>query len=243
MDYNIRNWYKSRFGIIGSVFFVATCLLLMTGCNPLQGTATEKIINYEKNFEIVGSEKDELIGKVNPEIFFTANRSNEGLEQVGHNVYTKEGVKVNLQEGRYLITGQPAGNIFIYDENGNLVIREVVGYGGVASLSVDIKDSYTIFADGGYDYVNFTPLSTLPSTELTAGIWEVGLDIEAGEYIVSNDNGLGYLEVHEKGKEPILYEIIGGSQISQSTSRVSLIDGQKLRVTKISKVLFTPVED
>ncbi|WHT47853.1 hypothetical protein QNH10_17450 [Sporosarcina thermotolerans] len=50
------------------------------------------------------------------------------------------------------------------------------------------------------------------ATELTAGIWEVGLDIEAGEYIVSMDYGLGYLEIHEKDKEPILYEIIGGPQ-------------------------------
>lgn len=243
MDYIIRNWFKSKAGKIGSVFLVAFCLLIMTGCHPLQGMTTERIVAYEKNFEIIGTEKDGLIGKVNPEIFFTADRGNEGLEQVGEGVFTKQGVKVSLQEGRYLITGQPVGNIFIYDENGELVIREVVGYGGVSDLTVDIKDTYTIFADGGYDYVNFTPVSTFPSTELTAGIWEVGLDIEAGEYIVSMNSGLGYLEIHEKGKEPILYELIGGSPISQSTSHVSLQDGQKLRVTKTSNVQFTPVED
>ncbi|WP_339251228.1 hypothetical protein NSQ43_14185 [Sporosarcina sp. FSL W8-0480] len=228
---------------IGSAFLVGSCLLLMSGCHPLEGASSVKIVAYEENFEMVGTEKDVLIGNVNPELFTTVDRNNEGLEQVEKGVYSREGEKVTLQEGRYLITGRPTGNIFIYDENGDLVIRETVGYGAVDSLTVDIKDSYTIFADGGYESVNFTPVSTIYSTELSAGIWEVGLDIEAGDYKVSSGNGLGYLVIHEKGKEPLLYEVIGGPEPAGSISQVSLTEGQKLHVTGISRIQFTPVKE
>ncbi|WHT47854.1 hypothetical protein QNH10_17455 [Sporosarcina thermotolerans] len=95
MEFKLRNWFEYRAGKIGSVFLVALCLLIMTGCHPLQGSVTEKIANYEKNFEIIGSEKDELIGKINPEIFSTADRSNEGIEQIGQGVFTKEGIKIS----------------------------------------------------------------------------------------------------------------------------------------------------
>src|SRR6185312_10365814 len=110
----------------------------------LQKSESDKVDPYEKNFEIIGAEKDELIGKVNPAIFMTANRSNKEAEQVERGVFTKEGVKVKLNSGRYSITGYPAGNIFIYDGNGDLVIREIVGHaGGVGSLTVDIEGTYT----------------------------------------------------------------------------------------------------
>ena len=71
------------------------------------------------------------------------------------------------------------------------------------------------------------------STDLNAGIWEVGLDIEAGDYLVGSEYGMGYMEIHEKGKEPVLYEVIGGNETG-SKSHVNLTEGQKLRVTGIS---------
>ena len=233
--------FGSKFG---TSILIASCLLILSGCHPLQQSESNKIDPYEKNFEIVGSEKDELIGKSNPAIFTTVDRSNTGAEQVETGVYTKEGVNVTLRSGRYLISGYPAGNIFIYDENGELVIREILGHSGVvgSSLTVDIEDTYTIFADGGYDHVSFTPVPTQFSTNLTAGIWEVGLDIEAGEYIVGSEYGLGYMLIHEKGKEPVLHEVIGGTQAG-SKSQVKLIDGQKVRVTGIPSVQFTPVDE
>ena len=231
-------------GKIGLSLLITSCLLILSGCHPLQQSESDKIDLYEKNFEIVGSEKDELIGQVNPAIFTTADRSNKEAEQVESDVFTKEGVKVTLQSGRYSISGYPAGNIFIYDKNGDLVIREIVGHSGIvgSSLTVDIEDTYTVFADGGFDHVSFTPVPTQLSTNLTAGIWEVGLDIEAGDYSIGSENGLGYIEIHETGTEPVLYEIIGGTQ-SGSKSRVKLTEGQKVRVTGISSVQFTPVEE
>lgn len=222
---------------------LASSILLLAGCNPLQKSVSDKINPYEKNFEIIGTEKDELIGKVNPAIFITADRSNKEAEQVDRDVFTNEGVKVKLNSGRYSITGYPAGNIFIYDGNGDLVIREIVGRsGGVGSLTVDIEGTYTAFADGGYEFVSFVPVPTALSTDLNAGIWDVGLDIEAGEYIFGSEYGFGYLEIHEEGKEPVLYEVIGGKETG-SKSRVKLTEGQKLRITGISLVNFKPVAE
>ncbi|HEX5563860.1 MAG TPA: hypothetical protein VFX34_02780 [Sporosarcina sp.] len=209
----------------------------------MQKTEAERVAPYERNFEIIGAEKDELIGKVNPAIFATVDRSNEAAEQVESPVYTKEGVKVNLQPGRYMISGYPAGNIFIYDEKGDLVIREIVGHtGGVGSLTVDIEGAYTVFADGGYDHVSFVPVPTALSTDLNAGIWEVGLDIEAGKYTFGSEYGLGYVEIHEEGKEPVLYEVIGGNETG-SRSHAELTEGQKIRITGISLVNFKSVKE
>ncbi|WP_060206152.1 hypothetical protein [Sporosarcina koreensis] len=243
MKNTMEKWLEWIGCKIGSSLLFASCVLLLSGCHPLQKPESNKAGPYEKNFEIVGSEKDELIGKVNPAIFNTVDRRNEDAEQFESGVFTKEGVKVSLQPGRYAISGYPAGNIFIYDENGDLVIREIVGHvGGVGSLTVDIESAYTIFADGGYDNVSFSPVPTTLSTDLNAGIWDVGLDIEAGEYIFGSEYGMGYLEIHEKGNDPVLYEVIGGSEMG-SKSRVKLTEGQKVRVTGISLVNFKPVAE
>jgi hypothetical protein len=242
MKNTMQKWFEWFSGKIASCLLIVSCILILSGCHAMQKSESGKVDPYEKNFEIVGSEKDALIGKVNPAIFKTVDRSNEKAEQVESGVFTQEGVKVTLQPGRYSITGYPAGNIFIYDENGDLVIREIVGAGGVGSLTVDIENTYTVFADGGYDHVSFIPVPTKLSTDLNAGIWEVGLDIEAGEYIFGSEHGLGYLELHEKGKDPVLYEVIGASQMG-SKSRVKLTEGQKLRITGISLVNFKPVDE
>src|SRR5690606_34288205 len=120
----MKNAMQKRFGWLGSFFFLLIpSLLMLAGCHPLQKMEADEIEPYDQNFEIIGPEKDELIGKVNPAIFTTVDRSNDGAEQVESDVYTNEGVKVALQPGRYMISGSPAGNIFIYDDNGDLVIR------------------------------------------------------------------------------------------------------------------------
>lgn len=243
----MKNTIQKCFTLIGgkkgSSLLIASGLLILSGCHPLQKSESDKVGPYEKNFEIVGSEKGVMIGKVNPAIFKRVDRSNEKAEQVESGVFTKEGVKVTLQPGRYMISGYPAGNIFIYDENDDLIIREIVGHtGGVGSLTVDIEDTYTVFADGGYDHVSFIPVPTQLSTDLNAGIWEVGLDIEPGEYTFGSEYGLGYLELHEEGKDPVLFEVIGGNEMG-SKSHVKLTEGQKIRITGISLINFKPVED
>jgi hypothetical protein len=215
-------------------------VFVMTGCEhgAFQDPPTEKVLRFKENFEIIGSEREDMIGKVNPALFITSDRSNALAEEVRLPVVPQEGEEIKLPSGRYSISGFPTGNVFVRDENGELVLREIVGtYAGVRSLTVDIDESYTVRVDGGYNYVTILPVATQLSTELTAGIWDVGLDIEAGDYTVTAPNGLGYLQVLDKNDDPKMYELIVGAA-SSTSSKIQLTDGQKLRITGISMIHF-----
>jgi hypothetical protein len=217
-------------------------IFILSGCEHgvFQDPLSEKVLRYEENFEITGSEKDEKIGTVNMAIFKTSDRSNALAKEVQLPVVRQEGEEVKLPSGRYSITGSPTGNVFVSDENGQLLLREIVGsYAGVGSLTVDIDEAYTVRVDGGYDSVSILPVSTQLSTELTAGIWEVGLDIEAGDYEVTTPDGLGYLQVLDKNDDPKLYELIGGTYSSTKSSQ-NLREGQRLLINGISIVHFLP---
>ncbi|WP_252502477.1 hypothetical protein [Sporosarcina sp. Marseille-Q4943] len=240
----MRKWFKLKNGVGWKRTFLlfAACLCTLAGCHPLQGAGNEKNVSYERNFEIIGPERDELIGNVNQALFNTVDRSNERIGESTAPIMSKDGKRFSLLSGRYLLHGYPVGNVFIYDKKGDLIIREIVGgSGGVRSLTMDIDKTYSIHVDGGYAAITAEPHPTMFSNELTAGIWEVGLDIEAGDYVVTSPWGLGYLEIHDKGEEPRLYEIIGGDGI-KSESRVTLTDGQILRITKVSMVEFAPLD-
>ncbi|MEZ7172820.1 hypothetical protein [Sporosarcina sp. OR05] len=218
-------------------------LSLLVGCNAMNASPTEKLIAYEENFEIKGQEKEQMIGTVSPAIYKQVDRGNENAEQISIPVVPKEGVDVQLATGRYVMTGDPVGNIFVYDKEGRLILTEIVGsYAGAGSLTIDVDASYTVRADGGYDTVSFTPISTSIQTEsLSTGLWVVGTDIEAGTYTVSIDSGYGYLHVLEEGEEPLVYEMIGGS-VAKSESRIDLHDGQIVRVKNASFISFKKVD-
>lgn len=227
------------------LLLIYTTLFVMTGCTygPFQNAPSEKVLLYEGNFEITGRENDDIIGKVNPALFETSDRSNALAEEVDITVVPIEGKEIKLPSGRYTITGYPTGNVFIRDKHGELLLREIVGsYAGVGSLTVDIDETYTVRVDGGYDSVNILPVPTLLSTELTTGIWEVGLDIEAGKYTITTPNGLGYLQIFDHNDDSKMYELIGGTS-SSTKSEVRLIAGQKLRLTGISMINFQPQEN
>lgn len=227
------------------LFLLVIALFVGAGCEhgAFQDSPSEKVLRYKENFEIIGSEKDNMIGNVNPALFTTSDRSNALAEEVQLPVVPQKGEEVKLPSGRYSITGNPTGNVFILDGNGELLLREIVGsYAGVGTLTVDIDEAYTIRVDGGYDSVSILPVATRLSTELTAGIWEVGLDIEAGDYKVTTPYGLGYLQILDKNDDPKVYELIGGTY-SSTKSSLHLNEGQKLRITGLSLIQFQPTED
>ncbi|WOV88185.1 hypothetical protein QWT69_03400 [Sporosarcina oncorhynchi] len=221
---------------------VVGCMLL-AGCNPMQEKPTDAAVDYMEDFQLSGTEKDELIGTIHPAVYQTVNRDNVGLEPMSIPVVPKEGEEVQVPTGRYMITGYPVGNVFIYDEKKELILTEIVGsYAGSGSLTVDLDASYTIRVDGGYESVELTPVPTILNTEsVTTGLWTVGLDIEAGKYEATIEGGYGYLMILEEGEEPLLYELIGGT-VGKSMSRVELKDGQVVRVTKTSNVLLESIK-
>src|SRR5690625_2446662 len=55
---------------MGRITILITLLLFMAGCNLLQSKdPTEETLAYESNFEIIGKEKDSLIGHLHPDLF------------------------------------------------------------------------------------------------------------------------------------------------------------------------------
>ncbi|MGN7388119.1 hypothetical protein [Sporosarcina sp. SAFN-015] len=217
------------------------CTLILSGCHNLQGTRSDRITAYADNYEISGETKDEIIGTVHSAIFTTVDRSNKEAKRIYGPMPTKKGAKLTIEPGRYALMGHPSGNIYIYDEDDNLLLREIVGdKAGVSSLTADIDSTFTIFFDGGYNTVTIQPVKTELSTELTAGIWDVGLDIKPGNYSISIPYGYGFVQILEEGKDPQLFELLGG-ELTGSQSQVQLKEGQKVRVSKVSRVNFEPL--
>ncbi|MDN4607994.1 hypothetical protein [Sporosarcina highlanderae] len=232
----MRKWFNAK-GIVIGIF---SCALILSGCHNLQGKKSEMISVYADNYELTGIIRDEIIGKVHPAIFTTVDRSNKEAKRLFGPMPTKRGAKLYLETGRYELTGNPSGNIYIYDKDDILILQEIVGkHAGVPTLTVDIDSTYSIVFDGGYNTVTIEPAETVLSTELTAGIWDVGLDIEPGDYTISIPVGYGYVQVLEQGKEPCLFELMGGG-LTNSQSIVQLKEGQKVRVSKVSVVYFEP---
>ncbi|QTD41253.1 hypothetical protein [Sporosarcina sp. Te-1] len=230
-----QNPYNFRFK-----FVLFPVLLLgiafLTGCNQMQKAKTEEVIQYEKNYEIIGLEKEEMLGEVNPAIVATVDRSTANLQPVHGSIYYHKGEKIHVPSGRYQITGTPAGNIIIYDENDELILRELVGYvAGVYSLTLDIDETHGIYIDGGYTDYTIMPVETEKSVDLSAGLWKVGLDIEPGTYTITTEVDFGYLHIIEENKEPIVYEVISGEHVGGT---VQLKEGQTIRITKTSMVHF-----
>ena len=227
-----------------SIVLLIIVLLMLTGCGRLLNAPSyNNMTAIEKNSEIVGDEKNEIVGNISKTIFDSVDRANLKAETYETGVIEKSGMEVKVPEGRYIIFAGMAGNVFVYDEQGDLVIRELFdGFYGVDSLTIDIRDDYTVFFDGGNEGATIMPAETIISNELTPGIWEVGVDIEAGKYSISVGEGvLGHLQIFELDKEVQVYELIGGGT-TRTESDVQLVDGQKLKITGIKFIQFKPWE-
>ena len=230
-------WEGSKWITIALLFSV---LLVLAGCGRILNAPTfNNMTDAEKNSEIIGEEKDEIVGKVSQTIFDSVDRNNSKGQNVETGEIEKSGMEVKVPEGRYEIFAGVAGNVFIYDEQGDLLIREMFDrfYGVESALTVDLNENHIIFFDGGLDGATVRHAKTKISNNLTPGIWEVGLDIEAGDYTITTDNLVGYLQVFEPDKEVRVYELVGGGTV-QTQSNVQLTEGQKLKITGVNQVRF-----
>lgn len=224
---------------LGNPYIPANLVIpTLIGC---QQQKTEETSIYKENYEIIGSAKQEILGEVSESIYFTSDRENLNAPEVSHEV-TREGLEFSVPiDGRYEIFAGPQGNISVFDEHGHLLLKEVVGYlVGGNSITMDLKNTYKIYVDGGYDGVYVTPVNTELKTNLTKGIWDVGLDIEPGIYSVKlTDQGFGYLQIFEKNQSPRVFEFISIDSIS-TESTIELKDGQKLKVSQTPSLEFIP---
>lgn len=240
----MKNIMQKRFEAQVVLIVIFVCMLILSGCHNLHGNKSEMIRSaYADNYEITGTAKDKIIGMVHPAIFTTVDRSNSEAKSTYGPMPSKKGAKITIESGRYVLTGNPSGNIYIYDQDDNLLVREIVGdKAGVPTLTADIDSAFSIVFDGGYNTVTIQPVKTELSTELTTGIWDVGMDIEPGDYTISIPYGYGFVQIFEEGKDPQLFEMMGG-ELTGTQSQVQLKEGQKVRISKVPMVVFEPLSE
>lgn len=247
------------------IIIIFGLLFLMSGCTLLADTEqTEETLAYKANYEIIGKEKDELIGDPHPELF------EPSIKELDFDDYLyieyKARKPFQLSTGRYEIRGTGTGYVYLYDENGELVYREYMAY-GMEKIEVDIKDSYD-FRFNGLESVLLVKIEPELKTELTPGIYEVGTHIPPGEYEVTG-TGFGYIKVFSDKDDAKLFEVIGdigsilssdyyyygpveddnddesedeGEELDSITqSIITFTEGQKVIISGISKVSLNPL--
>ncbi|HWT26420.1 MAG TPA: hypothetical protein VN131_00640 [Mobilitalea sp.] len=147
----------------------------------------------------------------------------------------------DIPAGRYVITGDRYGNLFIKDPSGLTYTNEILGGGdlGVDSVTTDIHDGDTIQIQGVKN-VTFTPAKTvLYKDTLTTGTWVVGLDIAQGSYIITSPNGSGNLFIYDNKGVSIVNEILGKGDVTVDKVNADLVDGFKIEVSGMKEIKLT----
>ena len=142
-------------------------------------------------------EEEEAAARLNEEDSQKLTRDNSSAEETTLNTGTFT-VGEDISEGRYVITGDGSGNLFVYDGDFPVVneILDPTGEFGVKSVTTDIKDGQQIEISG-ISNVTFTPAETSISNILTTGTWIVGLDIAPGRYDAAAPSGSGNFFVYD----------------------------------------------
>jgi hypothetical protein len=222
------------------IMFLFISLLFLSGCTSsvFQAAPSEKAKSYQENHEIIGDEKEEMLEEMNisETIFDISDRDKTDEEMEEDNSFDVVNKKeFTLPAGRYWFTGEISGNIYIYDEEGKLLIHEIIGYPGVLGFFADVNESHTIKIDGLETASAFLGWEKETSTELDAGIWHVGIDIEPGNYTISAAGGFGHVIILDPNGETQIFEMIGSRSVS-TESEIELKEGQVMRVTGISSL-------
>lgn len=214
---------------------VLICLFVLTGCSQ-QSSKSEKVLSYQENSEIIGEEKEEIIGEVSDTMYESIDRSNAEAEEFVIGPVSREGEEVTPPEGRYNIglgfsDDFQSGRVLVYDEEDTLLIEALLDdLYGLSSITVDLNGSQTVYTDGVEELI-LIPEETNSSNELPAGISEVGKDIEPGNYSVATDlvDGMGYLEIFEEGEQPLVFEVL--IDPLEPDIDVELKEGQRVKIT------------
>ncbi|WP_157783031.1 hypothetical protein [Alkalibacillus haloalkaliphilus] len=214
--------------------------LLLASCNVESKTEVSEVYTDQQQ-KIIGEEKNEMLGQTAAPYTNRELRDEEySQDEVFLDYVQGDGETISVSPGRYEITGSVAGNINVYNDHGDLIFHDILGSDyGVGSITVDIDEDFTIHADAGFNAVMVTPADEQQSNNLTAGHWEVGVDIEPGDYLISSSSKIGYLQIHSHNEDAQVYEVMG-SEFGNTESEVTLKEGQKLRITEISYIHFEP---
>jgi len=218
---------------------VVGILLFVTGCNVFADQEiTEEAKAYKQNFEIIGKEKEALIGDIHPDIFEPAIEEKQSEEANVLFIDHKADKPYQVPTGRYSISGEGTGYIYLYDGQENLVYQEFIAY-GIESVEVDIKDDYD-FRFNGLERVALVEVEPEVKEVLSPGIWEVGIHIDPGVYKVSGE-GYGYLKLLSNQGDHQLFEFLG-SAFTETEITIEFSEKEKVIITGLSEVVLELVQ-
>lgn len=216
------------------------------GDSTKQESVEEAEVTEEENVEEDTAEQaeedadeEEEAAADNEEDSQKLTRDNSSAEETTLNTGTFT-VGEDISEGRYVITGDGSGNLFVYDGDFPVVneILDPTGEFGVKSVTTDIKDGQQIEISG-ISNVTFTPAETSISNILTTGTWIVGLDIAPGRYDAAAPSGSGNFFVYD-GSWPKVNEILDASgEFGVEKVTVDLEEGQIIEISGLNEVEFT----
>jgi hypothetical protein len=149
-------------------------------------------------------------------------------------------VGTDISVGRYVITGDGSGNLFINNEEGESYVNEILSGGdlGVKSVTTDIIDGDTIEISG-ISNATFTPAETVLYTDtLSTGTWIIGLDFPPGRYDISSSDGNGNLFIYDKSGWAEVNEILGGGNFGIEKVTADLKEGYKIIISGMNEVKF-----
>lgn len=212
--------------------------IVLSGCaNQLSAEQKEKNSVYLENKEIIGSERDKMFEQLSDTIYEISERSNSAAETFGITLVDTNH-EFSVPGGRYNLMGDISGTVTILDENGDILIKEVINNisGLSEGITADIQDNHIIRVNG-FEHFWMNPIPTEVKSDLGTGIWHVGVDIEPGNYTVTSQYGFGHLEILHPEKEPQVIEIISGPY-GNTASDVELEEGQVLRIPRDIQLSF-----
>jgi hypothetical protein len=155
-------------------------------------------------------------------------------------------VGIDIPPGRYIITADSNGNLFVREGGRSVVSTILTGGNGrphpssVPSITTDIAMGQEIEIRN-INNVIFTPATTHISTTLTAGDWVVGIDIPPGIYnAFPTYEEAGNFFVRSPYGRSVVSEILDtrGEGLGVERVRVNLEEGQRIQMHNISSVTF-----
>ncbi len=172
----------------------------------------------------------------------TRSNTSARLTALGSGTFT---VGQDLPAGRYVITPKAGenGNLSATTSDDPLAINAILGTAdglGVPTYTATMTKGEVVKISG-LSQVKFTPATTKLRTSLSAGDWEVGLDIAAGRYVATPvHGGSGNFIVYDADGLPATDEVLGQANgIGVPNVTVSLTKGERVTISGLTSVTFT----
>lgn len=141
-----------------------------------------------------------------------------------------------IQEGMYIVQTSTSGQVSVYNSKGEKVQEaDIVDKGGnVPMKSIFVLASGDTLKISGMENVKFTPYMRDFKTVLNTGIYQVGVDVKQGNYIMEIPKGNGMVTVNNPIGIP-LYSQILNNQGAQSI-KITLSEGDTIVINGLSGI-------